>query len=232
MTATMPTQPTLLQCVCFFSFTFYVQKIWRERLYCQGYDSRRNSGHYSSGYASSSGSSYQSYDDRSSENKTPSPSLSKERLSTKKYACNWPGCDKRFERQVRWTHSMIPLRSYCLISFSFFFRMLWMQVWSFFSIIAFNLTSCYYRLTWISIPTQSVSQISLTLLDISLIPTLAFVCPVSDCGKAFNVRSNMRRHLLTHKEYQHGADMDEDGSPKSGYAYPQGSSRGRSHGSR
>lgn len=48
----------------------------------------------------------------------------------------------------------------------------------------------------------------------------AFVCPISECGKAFNVRSNMRRHLLTHKEYQPGSD--EEGSPMSGYAYPKG----------
>ncbi|GJJ12960.1 hypothetical protein Clacol_007207 [Clathrus columnatus] len=97
--------------------------------------------------------------------KTPSPSISKERLSTKKYACNWPGCDKRFERQ--------------------------------------NALDTHMNIHTDSKP---------------------FVCPISNCGKAFNVRSNMRRHLLTHKEYQSGIDIDDEGSPKSGYAYPYNSS--------
>ncbi|KAF8519775.1 hypothetical protein BU17DRAFT_65781 [Hysterangium stoloniferum] len=52
-----------------------------------------------------------------------------------------------------------------------------------------------------------------------------FACPVARCGKVFNVRSNMRRHLLTHREYQTdgviGADDDDDndGYPHPGYGY-------------
>ena len=38
-------------------------------------------------------------------------------------------------------------------------------------------------------------------------PYKAYACPVEHCGKVFNVRSNMRRHLLTHKDYH---QMDEE----------------------
>ncbi|KIJ49155.1 hypothetical protein M422DRAFT_45090 [Sphaerobolus stellatus SS14] len=84
-----------------------------------------------------------------------------DRSPNRKFACNWPGCDKRFERQ--------------------------------------NALDTHMNIHTDAKP---------------------FVCPVVTCGKAFNVLSNMRRHVqTTHREYQSGSEGGD-------YEYPSQGSRG------
>ncbi|KAF8580685.1 hypothetical protein K439DRAFT_287976 [Ramaria rubella] len=113
-------------------------------------------GHYSSSYITtppyensvyhSSNRTTPAYENSSyayvSSSSTPMSKTNNGDHRNKRYTCDWPGCEKRFERQ--------------------------------------NALD-----THMNIHTEEKP----------------YPCPAPCCGKVFNVRSNMRRHLLTHKDY-------------------------------